>query len=171
MADLTAISAADGLLPITEGALTLSEAVHRHITSVMPLAPRGWADAPAPGHVAETGGVRAIWAGPERYFVFGPAPQGLDAAICDQTDAWAALVLEGPSARDVLARLTPLDLREACFGPGQCAQTLLGHMTATVICARAERYEILIFRSMAHTAVHELATAMRHVTARASGGG
>lgn len=166
MADLSAKTAAEGLLPITEGALTLSEAAPAALTSVMPFEPGGWADAPEPNRVAEPGGTRTLCLGPGRYLVFGPAPEGVDAAITDQSDAWAALVLEGPGARDVLARLTPVDLRDTALAPGQSAQTLLGYMTATLIRSGGERYEILVFRSMAATAVHELATAMRHVAAR-----
>lgn len=177
MARLVATSPAAGLLPVTAGAVTLSEEVPEAITSVAPY--RGKAKAvsealkadfgagfPAPNRTTGRSGARIVWNGPGQAMALGPRVSPEDAAVTDQSDAWACLVLEGTHAAAVLARLVPVDLREAAFKRGHAARTLLGHMTCTLMRTGALRYEILVFRSMAATAVHELAVAMRSVAAR-----
>jgi sarcosine oxidase subunit gamma len=121
-----------------------------------------------------TEGPRAVWSGVGQAFVLGtkldPIP---GAAMTDQSDAWAGVALEGSGARDVLARLTPLDLRPARFAQGQAARTLLGHMSCLLWRSADTRYEILVFRSMADWAAHEIDALLRAHTARraAAGGG
>ncbi|MEO0703641.1 MAG: sarcosine oxidase subunit gamma family protein, partial [Pseudomonadota bacterium] len=165
---LIAKSACDGMLPVAHGGVTLSEVVPEAITSVAFLknAETTGADWPAPNRWTGAAGRRAVSVGPGKVFVIGAAVDVQGAAITDQSDAWAMMALEGPGARDVLARLCPQDLRPGVFAVGHAAQTLIGHMTATLMRTEAERYEILVFRSMAHTAVHELSTAMAMVAAR-----
>ena len=110
-----------------------------------------------------------MWVGPGRALLIGRAtPEGLaaDAAVVDLSDAQVVLVLEGPAARDVLARLVPLDLRDAAFPDGSAARSLVNHMTATVARVGAEAWEVMAMRSMAATLVHEIAAAMRGVAAR-----
>ncbi len=87
--------------------------------------------------------------------------------LTDQSDAWAGLTLTGPGARDVLARLVPLDLDRAVFPPGTAARSLLRHV-ALLLVATEEGFELLIPRSLTRTAVEELAAAMRGVAARAA---
>lgn len=179
MVNLVAKSAADGLLPVTHGSVTLSEAGMARITSVAPFRGRSGAvsDAlkaavgaafPAPNRVTGTAGARIVWTGPGQAMVLGPEVAVEGAALTDQSDAWAWLVLEGAGARDVLARLTPVDLRDGVFKRGHAARTLLFHMTCTLMRTGAERWEILVFRSMARTAVHDLGEAMRSVAARSA---
>jgi glycine cleavage system aminomethyltransferase T len=67
-------------------------------------------------------------------------------SVTDMTCALAALALVGPLARDVLARLTAIDLRpdrtpEASFRPGSVAR-----IPAMVLRERGERY-VLMFGS------------------------
>jgi len=88
------------------------------------------------------------------------------AALTDQSDAWAVFSLQGHGVEDVLARLTPLDLNRAVFKRGHAARSLLGHMSAVILRTGENTFEIMVFRSMARTAVHELETAMRAVAAR-----
>lgn len=119
-------------------------------------------------------GARVVWSGVGQAFVLGPALDPiLGAAMTDQSDAWAGFALEGSGARDVLARLTPLDLRPARFAQGQAARTLLGHMSCLLWRSAEARYEILVFRSMAAWAAHEIDALLRAHTARraAEGGG
>lgn len=123
---------------------------------------------PAPGRVETGQGARLVWAGREQAFLIGDHPDSSLSAhgcVSDQTDGWAALVLTGTQAADVLARLTPLDLRPVSLGPGQTARSLLGHMIAHVTPV-ADGFEILVWRSMARTAVHEIEAAMKGVAAR-----
>jgi sarcosine oxidase subunit gamma len=177
VARLLARSPAEGLLPAEAGGVTLTEAHPEAITSVAPHRGRArevsdhlmaavGVDFPKPGHATGGDEVRAVWSGPGQALVLGPAVSVAGAALTDQSDAWAVLHLEGPRAEDVLARLVPVDLRRSAFRQGHTARTLLGHMTCSVTRIGAERFEILVFRSMAKTAVHELTRAMGHVAAR-----
>lgn len=176
MVDLVAKSPCDGLLPVSHGAAMLDEVLPEAITSVALLggsdadATKALADAlglgfPAANRFEGSDGVKIVSIGPGKAFVLG-RPVAIDGAACtDQSDAWAVMALEGGDARAVLARLCPADLRDGEFDVGNAAQTLLGHMTCTILRTGAERYEILVFRSMAQTAVHEMERAMRSVAA------
>ncbi len=53
----------------------------------------------------------------------------------------------------------------ACFEVGHTARTLLQHMACSLTRVAENRFEIMVFRSMAKTAVHEIETAMRTVAA------
>ena len=171
MVNLIAKSPCDGALPMEKGSLTLSAGPTVPITSVAPfigqeaavsaaLRSEIGAAFPNPGCVTGESDAQVVWSGLGQALVLGPvvAPDG--AAITDQSDAWTWLVLEGAQARDALAFVTPLDLRDSIFKPGQAARSLLGHMSCLFWRTGAERYEMLVFRSMAHTAIHELSTAM-----------
>ncbi|KPQ09901.1 MAG: sarcosine oxidase, subunit gamma [Rhodobacteraceae bacterium HLUCCA09] len=124
---------------------------------------------PAPGETVRSGDTEIRWAGRAQALLIGPAAAdpGLaeHAAVTDVSDVYARLVLTGPDTACVLARLVPLDLRPARFPAGRTARTLLGHMTAQVT-ATPEGVELLVMRSFARTAFHEIETAMRGVAAR-----
>lgn len=178
MASLIEKSACDGLLPVTIGAMTLVEATPRRVTSVAPFAGQdkavaaalkamgiGW---PAPNRAVVKGDAACLWTGRAQAFLIGADPAGLGgiAALTDQSGAWAVMQLTGPGHADTLARLVPIDLRPAIFATGHVARTGLGHMMAVLRRLSAETVEIMVFRSMAATAVHELTVAMQSVTAR-----
>lgn len=183
MAKLLAKPPVEGL-PVSDGGVTLSLMEPGRVTSVAPYAGAGAALSkalksahgmafPRPGEALEGKGALCLWAGRDQALLIGAAPDAklaAHAALTDQTDGWATLRLEGAAAPGVLARLTPLDLRPACFGPGQTARTLLGHMTVSLTCRGVGCYEVMLFRSMTATAVHELSRAMRALAARAEGG-
>lgn len=176
MARLVALSPCAGLLPLTAGSVTLSEVLPEAITSVASLAGREaavsaalqasvGAEFPAPNRW--TGGAtRIVWTGPGQAMVLGPRVTPEGAALTDQSDAWAVMRLDGTGAEAVLARLVPLDVRRAHFPEGHAARTLLHHMTCTLMRVEAAAFEIMVFRSMAATAVHHLETAMRSVAAQ-----
>lgn len=174
MARLIAKTPAEGLLPVTHGAVTLDEALPEAITSVTPLRGQDGAVAralgqplPGPGETTTGAAGELVWTGRGQAMLLGPAPGAVaGAAITDQSDAWAVLVLTGPGAADVLARLVPADLRDAAFAVGATARTLVGHMPASLTRTGAEAWRIMVFRAMARTAVHELSEAMRTVAAR-----
>ncbi len=123
---------------------------------------------PKPGQVTRKGGVRALSIGPGQALLIGASLSLDDAATTDQSAAWCAISLAGEDARDVLARLTPLDLRPSAFAIHRTARTMVGHMTASLTRTDENAYEIMVFRSMAHTLVHDLTRAMRHVSGRAA---
>lgn len=178
MVELTAKSACAGLLPKDIGGVTLSESVFDAITSVAPFAGQEGAvsDAlktqvgaafPAPNRTTGRAGSRVVWSGRGQAMVLGPALAPIKgAALTDQTDAWACVTLDGSGARDVLARLLPIDLRDGTFKRGHAARTQLNHLNVVVMRTGADRYDIMAFRSMAGTLVHDLETAMEGVAAR-----
>lgn len=180
MGDLVAKSPCAGLLPIRLGPLTLSEVDPGAMTAIAPykgqeaalskaLRAAHGVGFPAPNRSGGGPGARAIWFGRDMALLLGPAPDpGLArwAALSDQSDGWAVVRLDGVGARDVLARLTPLDLRTGVFAQGHTARSDLRHMMASITRVGAEAYQIMVFRSMAETLVHDLQTAMQSVTAR-----
>lgn len=174
MAKLTPKTPFDGLLPISHGSLTLSEARYDTITWVAPakgkdaavskaLEKQIGAAFPEPGKINGA----AVWTGPRQAMVLGKTLKPITgAALSDQSSAWACCVLDGPQAKNVLARLLPIDLRDTAFAVGDTARTLLGHMNCVVIRRSADRFEVMVFRSMAASAAHEMQRAMVMVAAR-----
>ena len=168
MAKLNAKNPADGLLPLTEGEMTLAEVEAREIWSVAPY-PGASAGIPSPNRSSGKEGARMIWAGRDQALWIGtraPDPKLAEtAALTDQSNAWTVVRLEGQGSGDALARLTPLDLRDSQLKRGHTARTLVGHMTAQIT-RTTKGFEIMVFRSMAGTLVHELHVAMQSVAAR-----
>jgi len=166
-------------LPLTLGRCRLEALQAEAITAIAPfpggnsavdacLKPLGLRF-PGPGESRSAAGARIVWAGRDTAFLIGaPPPGGLceHAAISDQSDGWAGLRLEGADSEAVLARLVPLDLRGAVFGPGQCARAPINHMQALILRTRPDAFDIRVYRSMTATLVHELTEAMRGVCAR-----
>lgn len=79
---------------------------------------------------------RAVWAGPDDWFILGPAAQadalerslrtrlnGQHFAVTDVSSGYMVLSLSGPGARQTLAQGCPLDLHPRVFAPGQAAGT------------------------------------------------
>lgn len=180
MADLIARTPCAGLLPLRTGDMVLREAEPSVLTSIAPfrgqndrvaelLRSRHGADLPAPNRSSGTDGQRVIWFARGQVLLVGPAPDAKlaqHAAVTDQSDAWAVVTLQGARAEDVLARLVPVDLRLAGFAPGHTVRTLLNHMMVSITRIESDRFQIMAFRSMARTLVHDLGSAMEAVAAR-----
>jgi heterotetrameric sarcosine oxidase gamma subunit len=165
--------------PVTHGACTLAEVVLDHVTSIAPFNGQEKATTaalkaahgvtfPQPNRFVEKAGVRAVWSGRGQAFVIGaPVVMPEDVAACaDQSDAWACLRIKGAAAEAVLARLVPIDIRAAVMPKGHAAREPLGHMMSVVLRTAADTFEVMVFRSMAQTAWHEVERAMRSVAAR-----
>lgn len=174
MAKLIATLATDGHLPIEIGDTVLEDAQPEAITWVAPLdgklaaVTKALGGFPGPGEVLEVKAGRALSVGPGQAMILGAPATCKGAAVVDQSDAWTVVALDGAGARDVLARLTPLDLRDSALAESTTARTLIGHMTASITRVGPFRYELMIFRSMTHTLLHEVERAMRGVAARRS---
>ena len=125
--------------------------------------------APGPeGRAVSVAGGRIVWAGLDQWLVEGEATvptQG--AAVTDQSDAWVGLGLSGGAACAVLARLVPVDVDATVLPPGRVVRSMLGHV-ALVLIATEGGFELFVPRSLARTAVEDLAAAMRGVAARAA---
>lgn len=170
MPDLIAKSALGGRT-LTLAATTLAEVDLGPLTSIAPLPGRTEAAGAALGHsfpAPNTISGPLIWTGRDQAFLLGTPPDLTGLAACtDQTGGWTALRLTGPHAEAALARLVPLDVRSARFPPGRCVRTALNHMAA-ILTRDAAGFGILVFRSMAETAWHELETALHALAARDS---
>lgn len=169
MADLIARSPGAGLFPIAAGGTALAECAWTPIHAVSPFRGRedavrralgGW---PAPNRWTQAEGRRIAWSGRGQAFVLGEMPDLPDAAVAEQSDACCRVILSGPGAGDVLARLTPIDA--AAMAPGEAARSLVGHMPALIL-RTDEGWELMAFRSMAGTLAHDLGRAMRGIAAR-----
>lgn len=122
---------------------------------------------PEPGQSLTKGEARILWTGRDQAFLIGvDAPVVEGAAVTDQSDGWACLALTGAGAEAVLSRLVALDLRASAFPIGTTARVALNHMSM-VLSRQADGFEILVFRSMARSAWHELAEVMEKLEARA----
>jgi len=179
--ELIAKTPCAGVLPIEIGTVSLTEVVPDHMTIVAPYAGKdkelsaalkgahGMA-MPAANRATGKGVNRAIWFGQGQILLSGPAPDaGLarHGSVVDQSDGWAVVALKGAGSRDVLARLTPIDLRASVFKNGHTARTDLMHMMASITCLGGDEFRIMVFRGFARTLVHDLETAMQGVAARA----
>jgi sarcosine oxidase subunit gamma len=177
--ELKAVTPCAGLLPVTHGAMTLTEVEVGTITALMPFSGQEAALSkalmaahgmvfPGPGQVCNSVAGHCVWTARGQAFLIGPAPDPAlqsVAAVTDQSDAWAVVQITGEGAEDALARLIPIDLRPAAFPVGTSARTLCQHMTVSV-CRLDEGVRIMAFRSMARTLAHEIADAMASVAAR-----
>lgn len=180
MDELIAMTPCDGLLPVTIGSVTLNEDLPDAMTSIAPfkgqdqalckaMAAAHGVAFPAINQSTENTTVRAIWFGQGMALLQGPvAATELTklAALTDQSDAWAVVRLEGEGAEDVLARLVPVDLGRRSFKLGHTARTELAHMMASITRIGPDAFQVMVFRSMARTLVHDLKVAMAGVAAR-----
>lgn len=180
MVDLIATPPCGGLLQLSIGSVSLTEVDAGVMTSLAPYRGQDAAlskalkaahgmEAPAANRATGREGARAIWFGQRMVLLVGPTPDGglsNHAALTDQSDGWAVVRLEGDGARDVLARLTPIDLRTGTFKRGHTARTELMHLMASITRIGEKTYQIMVFRGFAETLVHDLKTAMAGVAAR-----
>ncbi len=121
---------------------------------------------PAPSNrntVATAGQASVLWTGPGRWLVVEPESRDLAAslsrdcpgdmaAITDLSHARTALRVEGPKARDLLAKLCTLDLDPVGFPPGTCAQTQFGHIGVLLYCRAHDGFDVFVPRSFAVSA-------------------
>ncbi len=178
MTSLPAKTPCDGLLPVSVGTCILIELTPDAITSIAPV--RGKVRAvsealkqmhgvgfPRPNRTTGQGNARCIWFGPGLAMLVGPVSKEVkDAAMTDQSDGWAVMRLQGEGAQSVLARLVPVDLRAHTFRRGHTARTQLFHLPVSITRTGINRFDILVFRSMAKTAVDALEQAMKSVAAQ-----
>lgn len=174
MVKLIATHATRRALPLEIGEAVLEDAQPDAITWIAPFdgklnaVKRTLGGFPEAGEVADVKSGRALSVGPGQALILGTVTACNGAAIVDQSDAWTVVALDGAGARDVLARVTPLDLRDGALPNGKTARTLIGHMTASITRVGPFRYELMVFRSMTETLLEELERAMRGVAARSS---
>ena len=133
------------MLPVTVGALTLTETPPAQIWLVA---------GDAPGALP--------FDHAHRLLIDAAPPPG--ARATDQSDAWAVVTLTGTGATAALARLSTLNLR--AMADGQATRSPIGHMPGHVTRLGPETWRLMVFRSMAATLVREVTHAMHQLHAR-----
>ncbi len=180
MPELIAKTALAGTKAFVVAGTTMAEVDHGRLTSIAPfpgqtdavakaLEPLGFGF-PAVNSFAENGGAIIAWAGREQAFLIGaecPDLSGI-AAVTDQSGGWVSLSLQGPLAVQALARYVPMDLRLSAFPAGMAARTPLYHMSMVLLRVAEDGFRLMLFRSMARTAWHEIEVALKTLAARAA---
>ena len=175
MARLIAKTPCAGLLPVCVNGTTLSELTPAAVTSVMPgrdadlsmFKNATGCTFPTPNRTTGKEAARAIWTGPSQCLFVGPEIGDLPGfATTDQSDGWAVMRLEGADIEQIMARLTAIDMRRTVIKRGHTARTQLGHMQLSITRTGENRFDLLVFRSMAQTAIHEIATVMQNLSKR-----
>lgn len=80
-------------------------------------------------------------------------------ALFDVSASYAMWQVSGMTAPCILNRMCPLDLHDAAFAPGTCAQTLFGHINGIVYRpTRAPAFVVMFARSYRRDVWHHLCT-------------
>ncbi|MEM6372511.1 MAG: sarcosine oxidase subunit gamma family protein [Pseudomonadota bacterium] len=112
---------------------------------------------------ANCDGTRGIcWMSPDELLVlcdYADVAQTLDkmrstlgdthSLVADVSDARARFRISGPHAREVMAKLTPVDLRPAHFPPGTFRRTRLAQVAAAFWMNDDGTFDVICFRSQA----------------------
>jgi heterotetrameric sarcosine oxidase gamma subunit len=173
-------TALEGQKPLVIAGTRLAEVDHGAIASIQPfpgqeaavakaLKPLGFGF-PVVGSFSRHGAAMLAWTGREQAFLIGAeCPDFAGAAgVTDQSGAWVSLSLEGPAAVAALARYVPMDLRLGAFPLGSAARTPLYHMSMILLRISEDGFRLMVFRSMARTAWHELELALKTLAERAA---
>ena len=173
MPELIAKTALNGVKPLILGGSVLSELDPGPVTAIALFSGSDGSKLssiglpfPAPNRFVTSGDALLVWTGRDQAFLIGvSAPDmGNAAALTDQSGGWVTLTLTGPSAEAALARYVPLDFRS--FASGHAARTPLYHMQMILLRTGPDAFRIMVFRSMARTAWHEIELALKSIAAR-----
>lgn len=99
----------------------------------------------------------------------GPNPTGHvaeklgdKAYLTDQSDSWAIVALNGPRSRELLERLSMIDLSDTAFPVGAVARTAMDHIGVIVLREQTDAYVLLSPRSSAASFLELLETVARN---------
>jgi sarcosine oxidase subunit gamma len=117
---------------------------------------------------ASAGGTTAIWMSPDEWWLVTPpgeetaikakldiALYGTPSLVTDVTDYYTAIALEGPKVREMLMKLTTIDLHPRAFKAGDAVSSNFGRAVAVLRQTRDDAgrqgpaFELLIRISMA----------------------
>lgn len=85
-----------------------------------------------------------------------------NAYLCDQSDSWAMLRLDGERSRQVLERICPLDLHSTVFQENAVLRTMMEHLSVIIIREGLNRFLLLSPRSSATSFLHMVLTAIEN---------
>ena len=169
--------AAPGAVTVTEGGLRgmitlrgdLSDKALRNVCKSVT-----GAALPEQGKVSLAGDKGLCWMSPDELLVLvpyaevGDAIAAIDKAMKSKhylaenvSDARALIRVEGPYAREVIAKLAPVDLHPAAFQPGDFRRSRLGQVAAAFWMGKDGAIAVICFRSVAQYAFGLLATSAK----------
>ncbi len=145
LAHRTPISDANGQISLAEqpfiGLLTLRGQHGRVANAVKSIVGLDLPD--TVGRFADSGENAAMWLGPDEWVIFTSpgteldvmsaltsALEGVHSQVVNVTDYYTALAIGGAKARDVLAKITMVDLHSRSFSKGHAVSSLFGHAGA-----------------------------------------
>jgi len=170
-------------LPHAAGGVTLRADAPSAITSIAPytgqgkavsdaLKPLGATALPKVGSSSKGKGLGLWWVGAGQWFALGGTPADImtalsgKAAAVDLSDGWVGFRIVGATARDVMARLCPLDTDPNVMPVGHVARTQFAHMMATVHVVE-DGFQVLVMRSFLKTALEDTIRAIDTLAAEA----
>jgi len=129
---------------------------------------------PAQGTASSEGASGLAWMSPDEVLVMVPHNTVADAIAAinkalvgqhflasDVSDARAVLRVEGTFAREVIAKLAPVDLHPATFKTGDFRRTRLGQVAAAFWMSDEDTFHVICFRSVAQYAFDLLAASAK----------
>ena len=166
---------ADGIAQVAEGGLqgmiTLRGDLTDHTLKKAATAAAG-VDMPGPGHGHHTADGGLCWMSPDELLVLCPYDAvaatlaqmhetlgGTHAMAVDVSDARATFQVSGPAAREVMAKLAPVDLSPEAFAPGMFRRTRLAQVPAAFWMPEPAAFRVVCFRSHAQYVFDLLRTA------------
>lgn len=127
---------------------------------------------PKAGQAHLDGGTGLAWMSPDELLLLVPHGQvaeviaRIDAALAGQhylavnvSDARALIAVEGSGAREVIARLCPVDMAPEAFGPGDFRRTRMAQIPAAFWMEQDGSLRVICFRSVAEYAFGLLSNA------------
>jgi methylglutamate dehydrogenase subunit D len=102
-------------------------------------------------------GARVMWAGPDQYVVEGHDISALKAklrgiaSVIDQSHGRVTIHIEGPNAREVLAKGTPVDLHRDHFPVGKSAMTQMAHVGVHISRIGDDAFSLSVFRGFSES--------------------
>lgn len=129
-------------------------------------------DVPAQREACTSDAHAALWMAPDELLLICPHPQvtdslaAIEAALADQhflavdvSDARCHIHVAGSGAREVLAKLCPVDLSPEAFTPGMVRRTRMAQIAAAFWLDEGGTFHLICFRSVAGYAFSVLKTA------------
>jgi sarcosine oxidase subunit gamma len=110
---------------------------------------------PKTGRALELGGRTLMRTGPVQFWIIAPQADDLAArlqghcAVTPLSNSRVRIRLDGAPARDVLAKLIPLDFHPPVFTTGTFAMTGIHHTPVTVHCLGENRFDVYALRTFA----------------------
>ena len=115
---------------------------------------------PQSGTYAQTGGTLLAWMSPDELLIMVPraaggatfaaleqALDGLHYLLADVSDARSTFTIEGGLAREVVAKLAPMDVLAAQFPVGGFARTRFAQVAGAIFVEQEDHLNLICFRS------------------------